>query len=173
MMRSLLLLFALLPLSQAFIGYNPSVHPALENWSVLSTEQTVKFRFDLGLNDPQLPRLALNGPTVQLKDESQTSKLKMPGHEQVYRKVSAGQKSMPVLEPASFIGLNGLETVQLEQGSWEMMWIDESYSGRLICGFHLPVPVRASLAVRQEQSACQSSFSCFHTILFFRFIATA
>eukprot|EP00523_Entomoneis_sp_CCMP467_P018781 CAMPEP_0168812436 /NCGR_PEP_ID=MMETSP0726-20121227/4639_1 /TAXON_ID=265536 /ORGANISM="Amphiprora sp., Strain CCMP467" /LENGTH=312 /DNA_ID=CAMNT_0008864529 /DNA_START=59 /DNA_END=997 /DNA_ORIENTATION=- len=146
---TLLLLFLLPhhPPVTAFLGSTTTPHSALTEFSL--ADQVLQLRLDLGWtnNDPYtrtaLPRLALQGPTLQLRPAAAAAPLPwLPAaHDPLYQTASTGPQTCQILHPASYVGWNGLERVPLERGCWEMIWVEGSFSGRLVCAFELPIPI--------------------------------
>lgn len=55
---------------------------------------------------------------------------------------SSGARALRVNKLPYFVGMHGVEKVELENGAWEMVWRNKNPSGCLICGFDVPHEVR-------------------------------
>eukprot|EP00978_Attheya_sp_CCMP212_P010024 scaffold24007_cov49-Attheya_sp.AAC.3 len=84
-------------------------------------------------------RFAITGLEVQLqeKDADAYPHPKMPGVDGPHPELSSGARALNLLQFGSFISMNGLEQVELENGCWEMVWRDGAPAGSLVCGFDL------------------------------------
>lgn len=111
-------------------------------------DTVVNARFNVGLVSDQL--FAIDGFQFQLCNDPLLSCttsnnnaaaarlfVPLPGANGPRPKLSSGPHRIDVTNNGSFINLNGIQSVQLTHGAWELIWRDESPAGLLICGFHL------------------------------------
>jgi len=89
-----------------------------------------------------LPCLTFNYQLQLLQDDAPEGAVHLPGVNGPYPKTSSGARALKLNHLPYFIGADGMETVQLKNAAWEMIWRDGSKSGVLICGFECPQPVR-------------------------------
>lgn len=84
-------------------------------------------------------RFAITGLELQLQENDADAypHPKMPGVDGPHPELSSGARALNLLQFGSFISMNGLEQVELENGCWEMVWRKGAPAGSLICGFDL------------------------------------
>jgi hypothetical protein len=152
--RSLLLLFSVVALfnptahSFAFSGFSGfTAYPALQDFAKAQTDCKLSIRFDIGKKpknrrEQPVPHLLLDGLELQLLQEEAPSGTELPGASGAHPKTSSGARAVEVTEQPYFIGMNGKETVELQNAGWEMVWRDERRCGSIICGFDVLKEVR-------------------------------
>jgi len=52
---------------------------------------------------------------------------------------SSGARTLKVNQEGYYIDMKGMQHVKTLDGSWEMVWKDDSDEGKLICGFDIPM----------------------------------
>jgi len=132
--------------TEAFI-FSGQVHPALELISQVAPGTAFRSRLDFDYNDSTSKhrQLSIQGPVFELLNESTAkSSVPLPTANGSNAKLSTGSKCLKILKEAFIVGMQGMETVPFEKGCWEMAWMDDQRSGQLVCGFHLPLPIRRS-----------------------------
>jgi hypothetical protein len=128
---------------EAFLnGYD--AHPSLGTLAQVQPGTAFRLKVDLTVTDDKNKaeqcRLALNGPVVELLNDS----AKLKSHDlasAAFAKLSTGGKRFKVLEDAFFVGMSGMETVVFEEEYWEMIWREDVRAGKLVCVFNIPFPV--------------------------------
>ena len=95
-------------------------------------------RLSIGLSDDAV--FVIDGIQLQLcsktinKDETD---IPLPGAHGPRPHLSNGVHQIDVLKDGAYINMEGLQTVALHDGVWEMIWRQNSPAGIIICGFSL------------------------------------
>lgn len=76
------------------------------------------------------------------KNNSYKPMVPLPGADGPRPNLSSGPHRVEVINDGSFIDMDGLQTVQLRHGVWELIWRNDSPSGLIICGFQLDQDAR-------------------------------
>jgi hypothetical protein len=123
---------------------NP-VNPALQDMSQAQDGILINIRLDVGQKEDS--HLLIDGLAVELHDDAiDTKKAKnsvpLPGSSGPNPHLSSGAKTLQVLDAARFIGLNGINHVDLQNGCWEMVWREGAPAGVIVCGFNLAEDVQ-------------------------------
>jgi hypothetical protein len=115
---------------------NPA-NPALQDLSQAPDGILVNLRLDVGQKEES--HLLLDGLVVELRGDAVDKKnsVPLPGSSGPSPHLSSGAKSLRVLDAARFIGHNGLNSIDLQDGCWEMVWRKFAPAGVIVCGFNL------------------------------------
>ena len=99
---------------------NPA-NPALQDLSQAPDGILVNLRLDVGQKEES--HLLLDGLVVELRGDAVDKKnsVPLPGSSGPSPHLSSGAKSLRVLDAARFIGHNGLNSIDLQDGCWEMV----------------------------------------------------
>ena len=102
---------------------NP-VNPALQDMSQAQDGILINIRLDVGQKEDS--HLLIDGLAVELHDDAIDTKnakysVPLPGSSGPNPHLSSGAKTLQVLDAARFIGLNGINHVDLQNGCWEMV----------------------------------------------------
>lgn len=120
--------------SQAFIFNTFTAFPALKELAKTSTDTQLNIRLDIGMKTQN--HLFLDGFEMELlQTVPPKGAVSLPGADGPHPQTSSGKKEVHVSCPPAFIGMNGRDEVNLENGAWEMVWTDKQSYGSLICGF--------------------------------------
>lgn len=87
----------------------------------------------MSLNDMRIELLPDNIAKKSLKNYPS-----LPGAQGPNPNSSTGAKHLNIVESPFFIGMSGKQPIDFTSASWEIVWRDNSDSGRLICGFEVP-----------------------------------
>lgn len=123
---------------------NPA-NPALQDMSQGQDGILVNIRLDVGQKEDS--HLLINGLVVELHDDNIDAKkakssVPLPGSSGPNPHLSSGAKSLQVLDAAHFIGHDGINHVDMQDGCWEMVWREGAPAGVIVCGFHLAQDVQ-------------------------------
>lgn len=140
--RSLHLLFSVAlfyPTAHAFSIGGFTVHPALHDLAKAQTDCKLSIRFDIGKKprnrrEQPVPHLFLDGLELQLLQEPAPSGTVLPGASGRNPKTSSGARAVKVTEQPYYIGMDGKQTVEMQNAGWEMVWRDQRRCGSIICG---------------------------------------
>mmetsp|Transcript_4795 Transcript_4795/g.7252 ORF Transcript_4795/g.7252 Transcript_4795/m.7252 type:complete len:288 (+) Transcript_4795:97-960(+) len=146
-LTTLALLLLSCQLTQAFLpSWLPGVvttSPDLNRYTAEVTSSTFDCRFNIGLpghgavfpiNDLQF-RLCKGAGT----DEERVA---LPGTDGPRPHLSSGPHRISTVTEGSYISMDGVQSVPLIRGAWELIWRADSHCGFLICGFNLEKDVR-------------------------------
>ncbi len=136
-------------LSQAFLFSRHDVHPNLPD---LAKAQTgILLNIGLEVKDPNsLSQLYIDGMTIELDCTAPPKEKKfvsLPGISGKNPELSTGPLHLEMKSEGRFISIHGTETMKVEKEAWEMVWIADRPAGSIICGFHLPTPLKRNDAV--------------------------
>ena len=81
------------------------------------------------------------------KDESTVT---LAGAHGPHSHLFSGVYAMDIQKDGSFINMDGMQTVALRDGVWEMIWRDESPAGLIICGFTLAEDARRNDSILEK-----------------------
>ena len=114
---------------------NPA-NPALQELSHAQEGILVNIRLDVGQNENS--HLLLDGLVVELPDDAidkakGKNSVPLPGSSGPSPHLSSGAKSLRVLDAARFIGHNGINQIDFQDGCWEMVRIEQSIE--FLCAF--------------------------------------
>jgi hypothetical protein len=145
-MRSIRLLFALtaaLPLSSAFraTARTLSRHQKLNEYVSAFSSTNLNISLNIETNGSHLHISGMSLTLQHCKAETASShatSLKMPGKDGPLPQLSSGIFPIQMLNPGSFIGMNGHQSVLLQNPIWEMCWSDGAPSGSVVFGFRVP-----------------------------------
>jgi hypothetical protein len=148
--RSLLLLFLVglfNPTAHSFGFGGFSAYPALQDLAKAQTDCKLSIRFDIGKKprnrrEQPVPHLFLDGLELQLLQEQAPSGTELPVASGAHPNTSSGARAVQVTEQPYFIGMNGKETVEMQNAGWEMVWRDQGRCGSIICGLDVLNEVR-------------------------------
>jgi hypothetical protein len=140
--RSLLLLFSVAlfnPTAHAFSFGGFTAYPALQDLAKAQTNCKLSIRFDIGKkprnrHEQPTPHLLLDGLELELLQEQAPSGTELPGASGRHPKTSSGARAAQVIEQPYFIGMDGKQTVELQNAGWEMVWRDQARCGSIVCG---------------------------------------
>jgi len=62
----------------------------------------------------------------------------LPGASGPRPRLSSGARTLKVCQEGYYIDMNGMQNFETLNGSWEMVWKENSDEGKLICGFNIP-----------------------------------
>ncbi len=134
-----------LNVAQAFLpSWLPGVistSPDLNRYTDECTSTTFDCRFSIGLTDAVFP---INDFQFRLckghgADEERVA---LPGADGPRPHLSSGPHRISTLKDGSFVTMDGIQSVPLNLGAWELIWRSDSQVGYLICGFHLEYEAR-------------------------------
>lgn len=126
--------------SFAFPKLNPA-NPCLSDYSAAQTDTLLNVRLDIGADDSS--HLLMDGLVVELKDTKPAKGHPLlPGANGPSPGVSSGARALKVLDDAHFIGMDGMKSVVLTDGCWEMVWREGAPAGTIVCGFNVPEDVQ-------------------------------
>ena len=113
---------------------NPA-NPALQDMSQGQDGILVNIRLDVGQKEDS--HLLINGLVVELHDDNIDAKkakssVPLPGSSGPNPHLSSGAKSLQVLDAAHFIGHDGINHVDMQDGCWEMVSLQDIF---LLCFF--------------------------------------
>ena len=74
----------------------------------------------------------------------------LPGTNGPNPHLSCGANAIETTKDGTFISLEGLQTVELRDGAWEMVWRQGSVAGILVCGFNLGEDARRNACVLEK-----------------------
>ena len=103
---------------------NPA-NPALQELSQAQDGILVNIRLDVGQKEDS--HLLLDGLVVELSDDAidkAKGRIPLPGSSGPSPHLSSGAKSLRVLDAARFIGHDGINHIDLQDGCWEMVRIE-------------------------------------------------
>jgi len=94
-------------------------------------------------------RLSINGLTLELQTAQLAAKrgVSLPGCNGPNPNASTGPLSIKTISDGRFVSMDGMQTVQFDQGCWEMVWLKDQFAGSLVCGFQLAADVSRNGAV--------------------------
>jgi len=146
-LTTLALLLLSCQLTQAFLpSWLPGVVPTspdLNRYTAEVTSSTFDCRFNIGLpghgavfpiNDLQF-RLCKGAGTNE-------ERVALPGTDGPRPHLSSGPHRISTVTEGSYISMDGVQSVPLIRGAWELIWRADSHCGFLICGFNLEKDVR-------------------------------
>jgi len=113
---------------------NPA-NPALQDLSQTVDGILVNIRLDVGQCEDS--HMLINGLVVELHDDAIDAKkakssVPLPGSSGPNPHLSSGAKSLQVLDAAHFIGHDGINHVDMQDGCWEMVSLQDIF---LLCFF--------------------------------------
>lgn len=109
-------------------------------------DTVVNARFNIGLLSDQL--FVIDHFQFQLcNDHDDAARISLPGADGPRPNLSSGPHRIEVMNDGSFINMDGLQTVQLKHGVWELVWRDDGLAGLIICGFQLDQDARRNDAI--------------------------
>lgn len=145
LIRSLWIYALLGSLSQAFIFNAFTAYPALQELAKAQKDCQLSIRLEVGKKNfhkqvvEDGPRFCLDGLQVDLRQEpAPKGHVGLPGCNGPHPQTSSGARAVDIDKLPSFVGMNGLESVDLENAAWEMVWRESAPSGSLVCGFDVP-----------------------------------
>lgn len=74
----------------------------------------------------------------------------LPGANGPNPHLSRGAHAVETTKDGTFISLEGMQTVELRDGAWEMVWRRNSVAGMLVCGFNLGEDARRNSCVLEK-----------------------
>ena len=143
----------LLPFLKQSVIPSHLISPTEQNGKCLLivTMETTHSHFRWVIEKPDtLSNFALEGLQVELlpqhlADSSTTATTtttnNMPCANGSSPQFSSGKRALRLNQNPKFIDRNGLQTVALENGCWELVWREGDICGNLICGFDVPYEV--------------------------------
>jgi hypothetical protein len=108
-----------------------------------SSNTLAKFALD-GLQVELLAEPLMAASSSSSSSSSNGNIQTMPGANGPSPQFSSGKRALQVRQNPSYIDKNGLQTVALENGCWELVWREGDICGNLICGFDVPYEVSYS-----------------------------
>jgi hypothetical protein len=170
-----LFLFALfIPTAHSFAFGGVAAYPALQDLAKAQTDCKLSIRFDIGKKlrnrrEQPVPHLFLDGLELQLLQEQAPSGTELPGASGRHPKTSSGARAVEVTEQPYFIGMNGKETVEMQNAGWEMVWADQGRCGSIICGLNVQKDVSCDwivlLIATERVSTAYSQFDLIASVL--------
>ena len=157
MMRVSLLFFGVIATPSTgfqFTGDNnkkyTTAFPGLDK--LTEKQQGASLHLSLVIEKPDtLSNFALEGLQVELlpqhladsrsKNNKETNNNNMPCANGSSPQFSSGKRALRLHSHPTFIDKNGLQTAELENGCWELVWREGDICGNLICGFDVPYEV--------------------------------
>jgi hypothetical protein len=107
-------------------------------------DTVVNARLNVGIASD--PLFVIDHLQFQLCNElpllSNKHRVPLPGADGPRPNLSSGPHRVDVTNNGSFINMDGLQSVQLKHGVWELIWRNDSPSGLIICGFQLDQDAR-------------------------------
>lgn len=145
-MRSIRLLLALaaaFPQSLAFRATARSLtqHQKLKEYVSAISSKNLNLSLNIETNGSHLHisgmSLTLQSCMIETASPHATSFM-MPGKDGPLPQLSSGVFPIQMVNPGSFIGMNGHQSVLLQNPVWEMCWSDGAPSGNVVFGFQFP-----------------------------------
>ncbi|EJK59249.1 hypothetical protein THAOC_20553 [Thalassiosira oceanica] len=90
------------------------------------------------------------GESSDVEREGRLLSVPLPGTNGPNPQLSRGAHAIETTKDGTFISLEGLQTVELRDGSWEMVWRQDSIAGILVCGFNLAEDARRNSGVLEK-----------------------
>jgi len=112
--------------------------PELNRYTQGQTETLLDARLTIGLSTDNV--FVIDGFQFQLGNQpvaKEDSIVPLPGAHGPRPHLSSGTHEIEVLKDGSFINMEGMQSVELRDAAWEMIWREGSSAGLVICGFSL------------------------------------
>lgn len=120
--------------------------PALIDFADAQSGQSLQFRLEIGQDkDESTPNLLIDGLHLELDgtELSETcQRVPLPGIDGPHPDLSSGPRLLHTRGDGTFVSMDGLKTLDLRDGCWELVWRDEAPAGTIICGFDHPDDAR-------------------------------
>ena len=105
-------------------------------------DTVVNARLNVGLVSNQLFvidnfQFQLSNDPLLLSDDADGKRIPLPGIDGPRPNLSSGPHRIEVTSNGSFVNMDGLQTVNLTNGVWELVWRENGHAGLVICGFQL------------------------------------
>eukprot|EP00984_Skeletonema_dohrnii_P023230 scaffold12308_cov78-Skeletonema_dohrnii-CCMP3373.AAC.1 len=140
-------------------GAVTSAAPPELNKFTSQIDTVVNARLNIGLVSDQLFVIdnfqfqLCNDPLQRTTDNSNnndTARIPLPGADGPRPNLSSGPHRIDVTNNGSFINMDGLQTVQLKNGVWELVWNIDGLAGLIICGFQLDQDAHRNDAILEK-----------------------
>mmetsp|Transcript_34479 Transcript_34479/g.63715 ORF Transcript_34479/g.63715 Transcript_34479/m.63715 type:complete len:304 (-) Transcript_34479:484-1395(-) len=120
--------------------------PALIDFADAQSGQSLKVRLEIGDDeDESKPNLLIDGLHLQFDGASvpkDAPRVTLPGIDGPHPKVSSGPRVLHTINEGMFVTMNGMHTLDLRDGCWELVWRDEAPAGTIIVAFDHPEEAR-------------------------------
>ena len=121
------------------------MNPSLNKYAEAQEDILLKVRLDVvQMTGGNRNRLGIDNMIIELfgKESASPKHTSLPGADGPNPQLSSGPKSLVVVNQGSYVDLAGTQTVQLQDGAWEMIWRNNARAGALICAFNLVEEVK-------------------------------
>ena len=111
-------------------------------------DKVVNARLNIGLISDQL--FVIDNFQFHLCNDpldNDATRIPLPGVDGPRPILSSGPHRIDVTNHGSFINMDGLQSVQLKNGVWELVWRDDGLAGLIICGLKLDEDARRNDAI--------------------------
>jgi hypothetical protein len=150
-MKKVLIGSSIMFLSQAFAfqmpGFRAVATPHLNEYA--NSQVGVSISIGLDIQDlVSSSRLYIDGLKVEFTTEPPIAKdVMLPGSQGPYSLGSTGPLALKNHSHGKFISTKGEQSVHLDMGCWEMVWLRDRPAGTIVCGFQLDQDVHRNDAV--------------------------
>lgn len=112
-------------------------NPALHKYASAQSGTPLDIRMIIGRENES--QMAVTGLQLELDHEHPNyDRPLMPGVDGPHPNLSSGVRALHVVENPFFVGVAGVQRVELLNGCWEMVWREGAQAGSIICGFDVP-----------------------------------
>ena len=118
------------------------------NYFTSQIDKVVDVRLNIGLISNQL--FVIDNFQFHLCNDpldSGATRITLPGADGPRPILSSGPHRIDVTNNGSFINMDGLQSVPLKHGVWELVWRDDGLAGLIICGLQLDRDARRNDAI--------------------------
>jgi hypothetical protein len=128
-------------------GFRAVASPHLNDYA--NSQVGVSISIGLDIQDViSSSRLYIDGLKVEFTKEPPVSnKVMLPGSQGPYSLGSTGPLALKKHSHGKFISTKGEQSVHLEMGCWEMVWLCDRPAGSIVCGFQLDQDAKRNDAV--------------------------
>ena len=153
--------------SQCFLGIPPSTvemlngNPSLTNLVKNQEGHTLNIVLDIpedpfNPEDSRASRLVIDGMRIELESEpiKQSESGRKTKKNSKYPPSKSDLFGLKILSEGNFISKHGKQTVEFDDASWHMTWLENSLTGALTCKFHLDKEARRNDAALPAGQVC-------------------
>jgi len=128
-------------------GFRAMASPHLNDYA--NSQVGVSISIGLDIQDVvSSSRLYIDGLKFEFTNEPPfANKVILPGSQGPYSLGSTGPLALTNHSPGKFISTKGEQSVHLDMGCWELVWLRDRPAGTIVCGFHLDQDVKRNDAV--------------------------
>jgi hypothetical protein len=129
-------------------------NPAVAGYAEAQKSALLKIHLDIGQDvaikkgAPEITgnRLGVDGLMIDLHGNLHISPdykhPNLPGANGPNPQLSSGPRALDLVKKGKFVDLSGTQTVDFQDGVWELVWRRNAKAGALICGFNVPEEVK-------------------------------